>query len=317
MTHTLPGPGSPRPSRRGPIAALALTVAVSLTACSPFASQPPGSPGQSGGPTSGPTAGPTSAPTFAGGIEHPTGATDVILRVEDSGGFVPVEFMATYAPSFTLYGDGTVVFRDGQAIPPEPLNNVQRSIPFQTVRLGEAAVQALLEDAIGPGGLGAAVGPYTGLGADIPTTTFTLNAGTAGKAKQVSVTGLSPDMHPQNALIVGALSRLAERLRLFGNEVGEQPYLPAAYRGILIPVEQPFGPVIAWPWPDISPDEFEAGENEFFRTREMTPEEVASLGIPGIEGGLMGLALQQDGQIYAFALRPLLPDEPRQRTGRP
>ena len=148
------------------------------------------------------------------------------------------------------------------------------------------------------------------MGADIPTTTFTVNAGSTGKAKQVSVTGLSPDMHPQNALIVDALARFAERLRAFGSSVSGQPYSPTAYRGILIPVDQPFGPVVDWPWVDITPDQFaKGGENELFLTRTMSPAEVSTLGIQGAEGGLQGFALQRGGKIYTFALRPLLPDE--------
>jgi hypothetical protein len=242
------------------------------------------------------------------GIEHPTGPTDIVLRFEESGGFVPLEVNATYAPSFTLYGDGRVVFRDPWAPAPEPVDNVGRAVPFQTIQLGEAAIQRLLEEAIGPGGLGVASGPYTGMSADIPTSTFTISA--AGQTKQVSVTGLSADMHPQDALVVGSLAAFAERLRGFADDVvGEQPYLPEAYRGILIPVDQPFGPVVAWPWPDVDADEFVAGQNEFFLSRTMTPAEVATLGITDAEGGLQGVALQDGGKIYTFALRPLLPDE--------
>jgi len=197
-----------------------------------------------------------------------------------------VDFLATQAPSFTLYGDGTVVFRDPQAIPPEPVGNVNRSVPFQTISLGEAGIQALLEQGLGPGGLGIAVGPYMGLGADIPTAIFTVNAN--GRTKQVSVTGLSPDMHPNNAVIVGQLSRFADQLRTFGNGiVGEAVYQPTAYRGVLTKIDQVNGPVAAWPWPDVAPTDFPAGQNEFLMTRTMT----------------------KAGKAYSFALRPLLPDE--------
>jgi hypothetical protein len=295
-------PHSPRLPRGGWAAAPAILLAV-VAACSPAAA--PASPSGSGGPSTGPTPSPT-APSV--GLEHPTGPTDIVLRFEESGGFVPVEVNATYAPSFTLYGDGRVVFRDPWAPAPEPVGNLVRAVPFQTIQLGEEAIQALLEEAIGPGGLGVASGPYTGMSADIPTSTFTISAG--GQTKQVSVTGLSADMHPQDALVVGSLSAFAERLRGFADDVaGEQPYLPEAYRGILFPVEQPFGPVVAWPWPDIEAEEFVAGQNGFFLTRAMTPAEVATLGITGAEGGLQGVALQEGGKIYTFALRPLLPDE--------
>lgn len=230
------------------------------------------------------------------------------MRFGETGGHQMLEAAATFAPSFTLYGDGTVVFRDPNAIAPEPVGNVSRAVPFLTVKLDEAGIQALLQEALGPGGLALATGPYSGMGADIPTTTFTINAG--GDSKSVDVVGLSPEMHPQNALIVGQLSRFAQKLGGFANDVGgEQPYIPEAYRGVLIPVDQPFGPLVDWPWTDLSTDDFVAGDNEFFLTRTMTPADVASLGIPDVAGGLLGVALQEDGKIYTFALRPLLPDE--------
>jgi hypothetical protein len=299
MTDHLPASGTPRPPRRA-TAATALLLALGA-ACSPAA----GTPGPSAGGTSAPT--PTPVATIAG-IEHPTGATDIVLRFEEGGGFVPVDFLATEAPSFTLYGDGTVVFRDPQATPPEPVGNVNRSVPFQTIRLGEEGIQALIEQALGPGGLGIAVGPYMGLGADIPTATFTINAD--GREKQVSVSGLSPEMHPQNTLIVTTLSNFADRLRTFGDNVaGEVVYEPAAYRGTLQKVDQANGAVVDWPWTDLEPVDFTAGPNDFLLLHTLTPAHVAALAIPGIEGGLLGLNIKKDGKLYSLALRPLLPDE--------
>jgi hypothetical protein len=228
--------------------------------------------------------------------------------MEQGGGFVPIEFFATSAPIFTLYGDGTVVVRDPTAPPPDPVGNVNRLAPFQTIRLGEEGIQALLADAIGRGGLGLAAGPYIGLGADIPSTTFKVTAD--GRTKEVTVVGLSPDMHPQDAAIITSLAALAERLQGFaGAAAGEQVYVPAAYRGVLMSVDQPFGPVVPWPWSDIEPADFLPGDNEFFLTRTMTPAEIATLGIPLIEGGFQGLTLQTAGKLYTLALRPLLPDE--------
>jgi hypothetical protein len=299
MTDHLPASGTPR-LPRGLTAATALVLAISA-ACSPAAG-----PGGTAGPSTGPTTART--PTAPAGIEHPTGPTDIVLRFEESGGFVPIEFLATSAPSFTLYGDGTVVFRDPQAPPPEPVGNVSRSVPFQTIRLGEEGIQTLLEQGLGPGGLGVAVGPYMGLGTDIPTATFTVNAD--GRTKQVSVTGLSPDMHPQNAIIVGQLARYADRLRTFGNDIaGEVVYQPVAYRDVLQRVDEANGPVVDWPWSDVMPADFVAGQNDFLLNRTMTPAEVAALGIPGVEGGLFGLLLKKDGAAYSFSLRPLLLDE--------
>src|SRR6185503_10994020 len=144
MTDSTPASGTPRPARtlsRRPAAAASLVFL--LAACNPAG----GTPGPSSGPSAGPSDQPT--PTAVAGIEHPTGAKDVVLRFEEGGGFVPIDFIATQAPSFTLYGDGTVVFRDGQAPPPDAVGSVIRSVPFQTVKIDEEGIQALLEYALG------------------------------------------------------------------------------------------------------------------------------------------------------------------------
>ena len=304
----LPETDSPRPSparrRTHAVPAAAAVLLASLAACS-SAAAPSASPGSTATPTTTPTASPT-APV---GLEHPTGAQDIVLRFEESGGFVPIEFNATYAPSFTLYGDGTLVFKDPTAMPPESNDNVNRAVPFLVAKLDEATIQALLEEALGAGGLAVATGPYDGgMIADIPTSTFTIAIG--GKTKQVSVAGLSPESHPQNAAIVAQLSKFAETLRTFGERIaGEQPYMPAGYRAILIKVDQPMGPVVAWPWADVTPDDFAGGADEIFKTRAMTPAEVDALGIKGISGGMIGVAVQYKNDVYTLSLRPLLPDE--------
>jgi len=299
MTDHLLVSGTPRPPRRA--AAATALLLVLTAACSPAAV----SPAPSAGPSSAPTQ--TPVPTIAG-IEHPTGATDIILRFEEGGGFVPIDFLATQAPSFTLYGDGTVVFRDSQAVPPEPVGNLNRSVPFQTIRLGEEGIQALIEQALGPGGLGIAAGPYMGQGADLPSATFTINAD--GRQKQVTVVALTPDMHPQDVLIVTSLANFADRLRTFGNDVaGEVVFEPTGYRGTLQKIDQANGAVADWPWTDLQPSDFIAGANDFLLLHTLTPAQVAALAVPGVEGGMLGLNIQKDGKLYSLALRPLLPDE--------
>jgi hypothetical protein len=234
---------------------------------------------------------------------------DVVLRLEEVGGFAPVEFNVTYTPAFTLYGDGTVIWRDNQSIPPESSDNLMRPTPLMVTRLDERSIQALLAEAIGPGGLGVAVGPYNEMmGADIPSTIFTINAGGIPEPKRVEVVGLSPDMHPKNLQVITALAGLAEKLRTFDTIVNEQPYVPSVYNGVLIPTDQAFGPVVDWPWPGISPDEF-GGADDFFRTRQMTADEVAALGIDNVGSGVSGFALQHGEDLYSFGLRPLLPDD--------
>jgi len=310
MTHIAPGHDAPRRLRRGRLVAAPALLALLSVACSPG---PSGtavpSAGPSGGPSSGPTAAPTAGPTIEGAIAHPTGASDVVLRIEESGGLMPLEASLTYTPTFTLYGDGTVIWRDNFAPPPDSGDNLIRPTPLLTTRLDAATIQVVLAEATGPGGLGVAVGPYNELmGADIPSTIFTINAGSLLEPKRVEVVALSPEAHPKNLQIVTALAGLAEKLRAFDTLVNEQPYAPTGYRGVLSPTEQAFGPVVDWPWPDVSPDDF-GGDNQSFPTRQMTPDEVAALGIDNIESGVSGFVLQHGEDLYSFALRPLLPDD--------
>lgn len=74
------------------------------------------------------------------GIQHPTGADDVVLRIGYEGGFVPVEYAFLDLPVLLVTGDGRVIVQGPQIeIYPGPLlpNMQQRTI-------SEAGIQALL-----------------------------------------------------------------------------------------------------------------------------------------------------------------------------
>jgi hypothetical protein len=51
-----------------------------------------------------------------GGIEHPTGADEPILIVEETGGFAMPQMIATRVPTFALYGDGRVIMQGMQTL---------------------------------------------------------------------------------------------------------------------------------------------------------------------------------------------------------
>ena len=297
-------------SRRSsaPATTLAL-VAVLLAACSSPAT-PTGSPGGSGTPTTGPS-------QAVGDIDHLTGATDLVLRVEEGGGFVAPGFLATEAPAFSLYGDGTAIFRDPAANPPPPVGQVGRGVPYQIARLTEDQVQTLLAFALGPGGLGVARAEYQLPVADAPTTTFTVNAGGLHKTVSVNGLGIGADAGA-DAAILRALADVRTRLVGIGAQVsGETPWSPDRYRGILMDGFVNGAAVLPWPWPAITPNDFAQGKDVNvppFPIRTMTPAEVALLGMDQLEGGAQGFLIQSPfpaGVIYAFSLRPLLPDEVR------
>ncbi len=256
---------------------------------------------------------PTPAPSL--GIDHKIGATDLVLRYDQGGGFIAPQAVVTQAPIFSLFGDGTIVFRDNTAAPPKVDDGIGRGTPYRTARMSEPQVQALLQQAINEGALGIARAQYmNNRVADAPTTTFTIHAG--GLDKTVSAYGLGIDPQPgPDAIVLTALGKLAERLGQF-NSAGfdTAPYLPTRYRAMLLDAQivGDSAAPIAWPWPDIKTTDFVTppdGEGAFPR-RTVAADDVAKLKIAQAEGGLMGITVKApDGKVYALALRPLLPDE--------
>lgn len=266
-----------------------------------------------------PTVPPTPAPTLA--VEHATGATDVVLRMSTGGGFVAPGFLLTEVPEFSLYGDGTVVFRNPADVAPAPVpdDGVFRSAAFRTARLTEAQIQELLEFAVGPGGLGIARAQYDPCCiADAPSTTFTLRAGGLNKLINIGALDFDDPQPGPDTLARKAFRSVADRLRNFDQSGVPSPaYVPATYRGILS--DGSGGglavPIHDWPWTTFGPDGFTApvDPNSFpTPTRTLTAGEVAALKVNGIDGGAQSIVLRtSDGKVYVLALRPLLPDEKR------
>jgi hypothetical protein len=298
---------------------LLLIAALTAAACSTSSPSPTASAAPpSGNPTAGASASPSSGSTV-GAIEHSAGATDVILRLEQGGGFVPIEFLASQAPSFTLYGNGVVVFQQTPTVFPQPdANGVLKAIPWRTASLDEGQIQALLAFALGQGGLGTARESYIATGiADAPDTIFTIHAGGVDKTVVVNALGIDTQAGP-DTVARAAFSTLATRLLDFdrGGSIGSDVYQAERSRGILAEREAAPGvAVLDWPWPAIKPADFKAGANDgsggpIVPHRTMTAGEVALLKLTGIDGGVQGLTLRgPDGKTYAFTIRPLLVDE--------
>jgi hypothetical protein len=262
------------------------------------------------------SASPTPSSGGFGAIEHATGATDVLLRFEEGGGFVAPAFLASQAPIFTLYGDGAVVFRNPRQDPLPPVGSVSPNRSFRTARLGEDQIQQVLEDALGRGGLGAARTDYLDNQiADAPTAVFTVKAG--GIDKRVAVYALGIDVQDSpDAPARAAFERLAGRLEDFdnGGAFSTSEYLPERYRGILMEGQPGAPDAKVWPWAEVTPADFvpNPDPNAFqLPSRVMSIAEVEALGLNPYRGGFQGLALvgPADGKAYVFSLRPLLPDE--------
>jgi hypothetical protein len=251
-------------------------------------------------------------------IDHPSGPTDVILRLAPGGGFVAPGVLLTEIPEFTLYGDGTVVYRDpatSYVEPPPSDAEATGTIPAATA----AALPPLEPPGERAGFQGVRVMPQVSDSVKpqiAPSTTFTLQD---DRPRQ--------DRHRQGA--PGSILRtrvptrqragfqaLARRLVAPGprdRHAGD--VRPALYRGILYDALDlsPSAPSTKWPWTTFGPDGFAVSSDPVAMqvpTRTLSAADVAALSIDGLEGGADSMALKtSDGKIHVLALRPLLPDE--------
>ena len=272
--------------------------------------------GASTPPSSDPSTAPSEAPSQAPGIAHPTGASDVILRYDEGGGFVMPAFVAANTPHFTLYGDGTVVVRDPAKEAPPAQGDTFRMNPLQIAKLSEDQIQEVLAFALGEGGLAAARPEYLNqMISDASTATFTLTTDDLQKTVAVYALGLE-DPSGADGPARAAFKKLADRLvgMVEGGAIAATDYVPEQYR---VTIFDAVGAVPSdlktWPWADVALADFKPSadpDGPQFPHLTMTPEQVAELGITGFEGGFQNLILTgPDGALYTLAVRPLLPDE--------
>ena len=126
-------------------------------------------------------------PGAGSGIDHSTDGHDVLVRVAFEGGFVPLEWTYRSLPSFSLYGDGTLVMPGAQIeLYPGP------ALPSISTRpVTEEGIQTTLEDALGSiQGVPDEMLDMGSVGlADVPTTVITIRAGDVDRT--IKVYGLS------------------------------------------------------------------------------------------------------------------------------
>jgi hypothetical protein len=249
----------------------------------------------------------TSAPD-ADHIDHPTGATDIVLRVAEEGGFMMMETVMARVPRFTLYGDGRVVIgtlaESAKAAP----GNLPAEVLRET-RLSEDEVQAVLRAALVDGKVGIAKEEFPVLVMDVPTTVIELHAG--GTDKRIAVAGLGMEPPPgPDAAVLSALAELVERLVAIPTDAD---YEAPASVAVLSPTEPaPGTATTAWPWPDTAPQAFDQPppDDQFgFTTHLLSPAESEAIeNAPGAAAGPFTFD-GPDGKTYVVVVRPALPEE--------
>jgi hypothetical protein len=183
-------------------------------------------------------------------IAHPTGARQVVLRVSSGGGFVPVQANLRAMPSFTLYGDGTVIV-PGPVIQIYPGPAVT---PLNRSKLSERQVQALLKRARAAGLLAPHRIDYGDMGtigvSDAPTTTLIANAAGRHVTRQayaLGITAAGGRLSPAQAKARKALARFIAGLPQGASAKRYAPHAIAAYVGPYRGQAQPGAKRVVWP----------------------------------------------------------------------
>jgi len=264
--------------------------------------------GTGGDGSTGPTGGPR--------IEHPTGSDELVLRVEQRGGFVPFEHTLTRVPSWSLYGDGRVIV-EGPQIEIYPGPALPNLLVF---RLTEEGVQAVLEAARDAGLMDRDASYPNPCITDVPATVFTTTAEGRTTVVSADALGMGPSACPgvddeARAKLEAFWSKLTDLGSWLpeGSVGPEEPYVAAEiriyvrpYRGEPDLAQEP----IAWPLETPLADlgaPFE-GAGERMRCGVVSGADLETLR-PLLERANQLTPWESGGKRYGLLLRPLLPDE--------
>lgn len=255
----------------------------------------------------------------SGGIEHPTGAGDLILQAGVSGGFIASSTLLTEIPAFSLYGDGTVITQGAQIeIYPGP------ALPalIQT-HVTEEGIQAILQAAQDAALLGADATYGFNCIADAGTTTFLVNADGSTHTVQAYALGLA------EGACQDADGAARKRLATFQADLGDlRSWLPQGsvgedgtydfseiriYVQPLVTNEDPNlqQAPIEWPLtPDLASfgDPVKGGVLQDARCGVVGGEDLATL-LPDLRQANELTPWSSDGSDSSLLLRPLLPNE--------
>jgi hypothetical protein len=256
-------------------------------------------------------AGATATRPQRAAISHPASATKVVLRISSGGGFVTPQTNLRALPSFTLYGDGTVIV-PGVIVQIYPGPAVY---PLVRSKLRESQVQALLRGAVRAGLLARGAIDYGMVGvSDMPTTTVLLNAAGRHVKREAYALGATGGT-PLPARQARAREQLTRFIAGLPHGVSGARYAPRALAVYVAPSDgqaQPGSSHVVWP---LRRNLATAG------TRVPSGLNYRCISVGGADARTLLATLRKanelsrwtmrssPGQSYQLIARPLLPDE--------
>jgi hypothetical protein len=251
-----------------------------------------------------------------GGYGHPTGPTDLVLRIETGGGFVPIEYHLTAVPGFSLFGDGRLV-RTGAQIEIYPGPALP---PLTVTQLTEDAIQAILQAADDAGLLDGDRTLTLDTVADAATTTITVSVDGETHTTSVYALGFEGEERPQGMSEEDWRARRA--IADFAGRVGDLSWLPSGsvgeettfvadelrifvgpYRG------EPDLPQEPIDWPLVGLAAFgDPVEGVDLRCGTVTDGDLTTV-MPEAGRANQLTPWRSAGELHAILFRPLLPDE--------
>jgi hypothetical protein len=269
----------------------------------------------------GPGDGGTGSGSGDTGTPSPIGSDQLVLRIEQVGGFVAVDYNLTRMPMVSLYSDGLVVTPGAQIEiypgPALPALSQQRLSPDAVSLLLQAAIDAGLDDDR----------DYTDLGSmmvsDAPTTTFTLTVD--GRTHTTQVYALDFHLGPNHDGMSQEEFQARKDLAAFQTKASDLSWLPAGsvtdqgtYQPTALRIfSSPYQPdpaltqtPIAWPLTpglDVFGGPMQGAPGEM-RCGTVAADAASSL-LPLAEQANQLTPWTSDGKEYGLLFRPLLPDE--------
>jgi hypothetical protein len=253
----------------------------------------------------------------SGGIDHPTGPAELVLRMDVGGGFVAPAYELRRIPTWSLYGDGRIITEGPQIeIYPGP---ALPSVQVQTVT--EGGIQAILEAAEAAGLLG----PDRTYGqdciADAPTTTFTVHADGTRHVINAYALGLAPGSCPgEDTEALAKIARFSAKLGglaewLPTDSLGEQVQFEFSKMRVYVQPytasREPGLQQIEFDWPLSDPlptfGEADATHGDV-RCGVVRGTDLAKL-VPDAQRANELTPWRSGRAVYSLIFRPLLPDE--------